>query len=328
MSLAVDRTERFYRIDQLLQSRKPVVPVSDFLTELGVSLATFKRDLEYMRDRLHAPIIWDRDQNGYRFAEQSKQGPKYELPGLWFNPSEAQALLTMEHLIESLEPTLLGKYLEPLKTRLAALLSSGDHSIDEVRHRIRILTLGTRRHEPKHFSLVASAVLTRQRLRLTYYNRMKDEVSTREISPQRLVHYRNNWYLDGYCHERKGIRSFALDAMKDIAIEPRKAKDIPDRELNEFLSSGYGIFSGTNVKWAELRFSPAHARYVSLGEWHSKQKSRFEPDGTYVLEIPYTDDKELIMDILRYGPNVTVVRPQSLRETVASLLKASAALYE
>src|SRR5437868_3316048 len=85
MNLTMDRTERFYKIDQLLQNR-PTVPIREFLDALGVSLATFKRDLEYMRDRLNAPIVWDRDSNGYRFEQAKGAGARYELPGLWFNP--------------------------------------------------------------------------------------------------------------------------------------------------------------------------------------------------------------------------------------------------
>src|SRR6185295_3745554 len=113
------------KIDQLLQGRQPdVVPIGTFLEELGVSLATFKRDLEYMRDRLNAPIVWDRDASGYRFEQQAPgAGARYELPGLWFNPGEAQPLPTPEHLIESMEPSLLAPHLDPLKTRLTALLS-------------------------------------------------------------------------------------------------------------------------------------------------------------------------------------------------------------
>ena len=327
MTLTVDRTERFYRIDQLLQSRRPVVPVRDFLEELGVSLATFKRDLEYMRERLHAPIIWDRDLNGYRLKDPPEDGPRYELPGLWFSPQEAKALLTMEHLIGSLEPTLLGAHLQPLKARLSALLSAGDHSVEEVRRRIRVITLGARRHEPRHFSRVAAAVLGRQRLALTYYNRMRDEVTQREVSPQRLIYYRSNWYLDAYCHLRTAIRSFALDAVRDVTTVTQPAIDLPDGDLDEFLASGYGIFSGTRVQWALLKFSPERARYVALEEWHPRQKARMEPDGGYVLEIPYAEDKELIMDILRYGPEVEVLRPKSLRAQVAALLERSAALY-
>lgn len=323
----MDRTERFYKIDHMLQSRGRV-KVTDFLEELGISLATFKRDLEYMRSRLNAPIVWDRDENAYRFEEgRGGKGPKYELPGLWFTPTEAQALLTLEHLVESLEPALLGAHVKPLKARLAALLSSGERSADEVRKRIRVIPFGARRHRPKHFELIASAVIGRQRLALGYYNRMKDEVTAREVSPQRLVHYRNNWYLDGWCHLRNDLRSFSLDAIRDVTVVAGKVKDVPDAELDETLAVSYGIFSGRKVQWATLRFSAERGRYVSLEEWHPKQKASFERDGRYLLEVPYSSEKELVMDILKFGPEVEVLAPESLRATVCRLAEQTAAKY-
>jgi len=327
MNLTVDRTERFYKIDQLLQHRPAPVPIRDFLDELGVSLATFKRDLEYMRDRLNAPIVWDRDANGYRFEQAKGAGARYELPGLWFNPGEAQALLTMEHLIESLEPSLLGPHLQPLKTRLTALLSTGDHSAEEVRRRIRVIPFGTRRHEPKHFAVCASAVLGRRRLKIAYFNRTRNETTEREVSPQRLVHYRANWYLDAWCHLRNDIRSFSLDAVRAAEPVDAKAKDVPDARLDEVLASGYGIFSGEKVQWAVLRFTPERARYVSQEEWHPKQRAKWLPDGSYQLEVPYSSDKELAMDILKHGPEVEVMGPAPLREEIRRLLERAGGRY-
>ncbi|MGQ0577599.1 MAG: helix-turn-helix transcriptional regulator, partial [Betaproteobacteria bacterium] len=102
----MDRTERFYRIDQLLRASQ-MVPAKRFLAELQISLATFKRDIEYMRSRFHAPIKWERATNGYSFTTPPQGAPRYELPGLWFNPSEIHALLAMEHLIERMQPGLL-----------------------------------------------------------------------------------------------------------------------------------------------------------------------------------------------------------------------------
>jgi predicted DNA-binding transcriptional regulator YafY len=327
MNLTLDRTERFYKIDQLLQTRRPVVKVREFLDELGISLATFKRDLEYMRERLNAPIVWDRDLMGYRFEEQRARGPKYELPGLWFNPEEARALLTMEHLIEGLEPSLLGPHLAPLRTRLTALLTTGDHSAGEVRRRIRVIPFGARKHEPRHFSLIASAVLGRQRLRIEYFNRMRGDVTEREVSPQRLVYYRANWYLDTWDHLRNDIRSFSLDAVRKAEMLATKARDVPDAQLDEVLASGYGIFGGRKVQWATLRFTAERARYVSLEEWHPKQKARWEEDGRYVLEIPFTSEKELVMDLLKHGAEVEVLEPAGLRRELAARAQAVVELY-
>ena len=327
MNLTVDRTERFYRIDQLLQARR-LVPVRDFLDELGISLATFKRDLEYMRERLNAPIIWDRDRNGYRFEEPPARGPRYELPGLWFNPQEAQALLTMEHLLEELEPSLLGPHLAPLRTRLAALLSTGDHSVDEVRKRIRVIPFGARRHESKHFALIAATVLGRQRLRLTYFNRTRDETTEREVSPQRLVYYRANWYLDAWCHMRDDLRSFSLDAVRAAELVASRAKEVPDAELDAVLASGYGIFSGRKVRWATLRFTPERARYIAAEEWHPKQRARWGKDGSYVLEVPFSSEKELVMDILKYGADVGAVSPDAFRKQVRARAQALLRTYD
>ena len=323
----MDRTERFYKIDHLIRERG-IVPVQDFLRELEVSLATFKRDIEYMRSRHYAPITWDREQGGYRFEDPQPGAPKYELPGLWFSPREAQALLTMEHLLESLEPSLLGAHVKPLKARLSALLSAGDHSAEEVRRRIRVIAFGARRHEPKHFQLVASAVLGRERLKLTYWNRTKDQVTEREVSPQRLVHYRENWYLDAWCHLRNDLRSFALDAMRGVEMVAGKVKEVPDKELDEVLASGYGIFSGKKVQWATLRFTPERARYVAMEEWHPKQRARWGKDGSYVLDVPYSSEAELLMDILKFGADVEVTSPSALRESVRNRTTATTRLYE
>ena len=75
--------ERLHRIKYMIQARK-CVPIQDFLDELEISKATFKRDLEYLRDRMNASIVFDRAEGGYRF-DKPNAGEKIELPGLWFS---------------------------------------------------------------------------------------------------------------------------------------------------------------------------------------------------------------------------------------------------
>ncbi len=319
----MDRTERFYRIQQLLR-RSRIVPVRTFMRELEVSLATFKRDLEYMRSRLNIPIVWDRELSGYRY---DKAVPVQELPGLWFSDAEIYALLTMQRLLESLEPGLLGPHVAPLLERLKAAIGSGAHPATEVHKRIRILHLAKRTLPPQYFQLAATAVLQRKRLQIRYYSRARDEETVREISPQRLVHYRENWYLDAWCHLRQDIRSFAVDAIREATLVEEKALDLSDEKLDAVLAAGYGIFSGPQVEWAVLRFSAQRARWVAAEQWHPQQRSRTEADGSYVLEVPYSDPRELTMDILKHGADVEVLSPVNLREQVAAALRNAAAVY-
>ncbi|MDP3612017.1 MAG: WYL domain-containing protein, partial [Rubrivivax sp.] len=120
----------------------------------------------------------------------------------------------------------------------------------------------------------------------------------------------------------RGLRSFAVDAIRSASVLKAQAIDVPDGELDEVLGAGYGIFAGRRVCWARLRFSAERARWVAAESWHPNQRGRFETDGSYLLELPYADPRELVMDILRHVPEVAVLGPKALREVVAEKLRA------
>jgi len=323
----MDRTERFYKIDRLLREVR-VASVALLLEKLEVSPATLKRDLEYMRNRLRAPIVFDREAGGYRLERETPGDAQYELPGLWFSPAEIHALLTLRHLVANLRAgSVLGPHVEAVTARLAAALGRGDHSADELARRVRILDMASRDVKIEHFELVGSALSRRRRLKIAYYGRARGDLSERVVSPQRLVHYRDNWYLDAYCHWRDDLRSFAVDAIRAAQMLDDPAMDIADATLDAALGSGYGIFSGAAIEWARLRFTPQRARWVSAEQWHPQQRSHREPDGSYVLEIPYSDPRELTMDILRHGADVEVLAPTALRDQVVAALDAARGRY-
>lgn len=322
----MDRTERFYRIQTLLRQRR-LVRTQEFLEELEVSKATFKRDLEYLKERMHAPIVYDRHEEAYRFETGVADEVQWQLPGLWFTAAELQALLTMDRLLGELQPGVLGDVIGPLRKRLRELLERGEHSAADIERRIRILAIGSRRVEPKHFNVLTTALLSRRQLQIRHLRRRDGRSLDRVVSPQRLVHYRDNWYLDAWCHERRDLRTFAVDAIETATVTGQTAHDVDEAQLDQHFTSGYGIFAGTETQEAVLRFTAERARWVANEVWHAKQSGEWQPDGTYVLRLPYAQAPELVMDILRYGPDVCVVAPESLRDEVAMKLRAAAALY-
>jgi predicted DNA-binding transcriptional regulator YafY len=322
----MDRTERFYKMEQLLRAHK-VVTRRQFMDEVGVSLATFKRDLEYMRERLHAPIAFNSERGGYELLEVGGDGPRFALPGLWFNPSEIQALLTMDALLGDMQPGLLAPHVEPLRARLEMLLEKGDVQPAEVRRRVRMLPLGARRQPPGVFETIAAATLKRRKLSLHYRARSTGEATERVVSPQRLVHYRDNWYVDGWCHLRDGLRKFSVDAVVGAQMLDDKAKTVDMNAVEREFNSGYGVFAGEAVQWARLRFNPQRARWVALETWHPEQRGRMESDGSFVLDVPYADTRELLMDILKFGADVEVLGPESLRQVVANEVRRMAAVH-
>lgn len=322
----MNRTERFYKIDQMLHERR-VVPIEVFLEELDVSRATFKRDIEYMRDRLHAPIVWDRDAGGYHFENVKTTGPAYELPGLWFSAGELYALLAAHKLLGDIEPGILASHVAPLQARLAALLEASGHSATEVTQRVRLLSMAKRTVESRFFTDITIALLERKRIEIDAWNRGRNETNTRTISPQRLVHYRDNWYVDAWCHLRNDLRSFSVDAIQRVKVLREKARNVASAKLDAHFTSAYGIFGGQATAWAILRFSPERARWVQSERWHSEQQAEVLPDGSYRLRVPYADARELLMDILRHGRHVEVEGPESLRRLVADEVSALTGMY-
>lgn len=319
--------QRLQRINFMIQARQ-CVPLQDFLNELEVSKATFKRDLEYLRDRMGANIVYDRMMGGYRFDNNLTVGKKFEMPGLWFSEEEATALVLTQALLAGLDQGgLLGPHLEPLQNIIDGILGRSETTTKELRKRLKVFGMSARKSSIDSFEAVGHALLKRERLRITYYAKGVNETTERDISPQRLIYYRDNWYLDAYCHLRKGLRSFSMDGVQKAIPLNEKAEEIPEKQLNEHFGESYGIFSGKATQRAKLKFTPERARWVATETWHKHQETSFDKDGNYILEFDYNQDPELIMDILKHGSEVEVISPPSLRKKVRDELNKALNRY-
>lgn len=316
--------ERIAKIVRLIRKRR-AAPMALLLDELEVSEASVKRDLAFLRDRLGCPLEWDRRARGWVIRDDLAEGGRFELPGVWFDSSEVFALLTMLHLVEGVQPGLLEEHVGPLKSRLRSMLAEGTKSTRPIERKLRLIHFAPRKVEPKHFQMIAGALLYSKRLRLQYWNRDRKESSDREISPQQLVHYRENWILDAWCHDKRALRSFALESILSVRVLSDAALEVSQQEMQEHFRSGYGIFAGAARHRARLKFTSGRAQWVDKETWHHDQLSEYLPDGSYVLEVPYSNDQELVMDLLRHSPEVEVLGPPELREKLHAALCAAAA---
>ncbi len=317
--------DRIYALHKQLSGARHPIPKATLETRLECSPATVKRIIRDMRLYLDAPIEYDREYNGYYYDGEADA--RFELPGLWFDASELVSLLAMDQLLETLEPGLLSADLAPVRRRLERILESQAMGTGEMSARTRVLR-ATARRPGSAFADVAAATAMRRRLSMRYHGRARDAVSERSVSPQRLVYYRDNWYLDAWCHASNGLRSFSIDRIQSAEIIDHRADDMDAATLDAQLGGGYGIFSGSAAHTAILRFSAAAARWVADEQWHPDQVGIWHEDGRYELRVPYAAAEELLRDVLAYGPEVEVVGPPALRDAAAGRLAAAAAIYE
>jgi predicted DNA-binding transcriptional regulator YafY len=322
----MDRYERILTLHRMLKSARYPVPLARVMEDLDCSRATAYRDIAFLRDALGAPIDSEGDEAAFHYA--SDEAERFELPGLWLTSEELQALLALNQLIDRTGPGILAGALAPVRKRIDGLLSNQTDGKSFPLERIRVIGYGARRVDEISFKNVASAVLERRRLQFEYRARSTNQATTRTVSPQRLTHYRDNWYLDAFDHDRDALRSFALDRIARASVLDTIALDLDEAELNQHLASSYGIFSGVPKATATIRFSAHAARWVADEHWHSQQQGQWLADGHYELKLPYSNSRELLMDVLKYGPDAEIIAPVSLREEMKIMLQLAQGAYK
>jgi predicted DNA-binding transcriptional regulator YafY len=322
----MSKVERLYHLHNILNQRRTPISRQDLMERLECSQATLYRLVNELRDFLGAPIEQDPDTRGF-YYDRSYEQP-FELPGIWISPAELQALLTARQVLANVQPGLLEGELESIQGRITSLLQQRGVEAEGGESRIQIQNVAGRAVPARMFQDVLAALVRRRRLRIRYHGRRRDEESERAISPQRLTQYRNSWYLDAWCHRADGLRSFALERIREQELLDEEAIEVPPNELSDHFDQSYGIFSGPAEHTAELRFSPEMARWVSEEIWHPAQEGSFEPDGSWLLRVPFGSARELTMDILRYGAEVEVLAPDFLRDAVAAEAGRTAGLYQ
>lgn len=315
-------------------------PVSKQLIQdkLECSAASVERYLTELRDTYNLTVEYDRERNGYELLQADDD---IELPSHLFTTQEINALLLIDQIINNLEPGFLEKDTQTLKNHLARIRTKfsgvdADEAIEQSANRIRMINIGKRAGNSKYLSLVTQAVLQGKQVTIRYGGRSGNKSITeqmtadlpRNLSPQRLTHYRDNWYLDAWCHTQQALRTFAVERISELELHKKPRKTLSHDTLNEHYAQTFGIFGGKIKGIAKLKFTPHRSQWVAEEIWHKDQQGSWLDDGSYILEIPYGSDIELIGDILKYGNDVEVLAPQALRDKVIDKIRSMLEQYE
>jgi predicted DNA-binding transcriptional regulator YafY len=323
----MDRFDRIYRLHGQLSNRHTPITLKQIMEHLECSKATANRMIETLRDTLNAPLEYSREHNGYFYNQDSSVQP-YELPGLWFSAEELQGLLICQQILQDISPGILSEQIKTLQKRITTMLSKANSLQAVVADKIQFTAIGRRLKDDSVFKRIASGLFSEKRLFIQYHARGQDgTVSEREISPYKLVFYRDNWYLCTRCHLRDELRIFSVDNIRQVTILPQPVQAIDAKELDQYLHSAYGIFTGKAEHIAVLEFSSTRAQWVADEYWHPDQQGQWLDNGNYQLSIPFKHSPELLMDILKYGADVKVIAPAFLQQAVKNHIQAMQKVY-
>lgn len=319
----MDRLDRLQQLHRIWVTHKFPVALSELAKRLECSERTVQRDIDFFRDQFAAPVEYCRQHKGWQYAPSADQ---FELPGLWLTSAELQSLALVTNLLDDLGEGVLGTELKIVEQKLNQLLEAHHISRSGFDRHIKVLPVNHRYMASKTFAKVCEALLKRYQL-TAIYKSYTHQQTERTLSPQTLVYYRENWYLDAWCHLRQELRTFSLARFEQLNVVEQPAEKVPEDVLTEHFTQGYGIFSGKAKHTAKLRFYPEVAREIACQQWHPAQQGEWDGDD-YLLTIPYSDPRELVQDILRHIPNVFVESPVSLRRQVQTRLHAGLELFQ
>lgn len=317
----MDKLDRFQSLHRIFTSRRKPVALSVLAAQMECSEKTVKRTMEDMKLYFNAPIEFFREGKGWQYSRDIR----FELPGLWLTGAELQSLTLLLHVLEGFGNGLLNEELSVVEAEIHHLLKARGISPVTFSERIKVLPLGKRQVTDKVFTLAGEALLKSKRLHIAYSD-YQGKKTQRNISPQTLVHYRDNWYLDAWCHLRRELRVFSLARITTAALLTEAAQAVSKEDKQKHFADSYGIFSGKGRHVARLRFLPQIAREIALQQWHPQQQGAWEGDD-YLLSFPYSDDRELICDIQRHLPYVIVEAPAELKKRVQNRIHAALELF-
>ncbi|MDD2672513.1 MAG: WYL domain-containing protein [Syntrophales bacterium] len=309
--------ERFLWFDHEVRNKK--FPNAATLAEkFEVTPKTAQRNIEFMKERLRAPLQYVAGRRGYVYEDDA-----WELPGFWLDEEKLTSLLIAYRLASSIPDSALKTSLEAFLDHVLARLShTGAVSLAELNEKVSVKNIEYSMTGEPIFHRVLEALLRSEAVAIKYYSPHKNEYTTRDILPLHLLQYMGTWHIIAWCALKNGLRDFVLSRIGAVTPSERVvAARVPGSSVKEYIRRNFGIMNSAEAVEVCLRFSPAVAPWIAEQVWHPAQQVRREADDALCLTFPVADFREVRREILKYGSQVEVVSPKELREEVKKEIK-------
>lgn len=316
--------ERFLWFDERVKAH--AYPNAAKLAErFEISTKTAQRAIEFMRDRLAAPLEYVPAERGYHYTDDA-----YELPGSWIGAEELTALLVAYRLASTIPDKKLKRSCAEILKRILARHGVGDAiSMEDLEEKVSVKNIAYSRANGRVFHQVLEHLLHSRPLAIEYYSPHQDKSTRRDILPLHLLHYMGTWHIIAHCGLKNDLRDFVVSRIKSLkTTEHELAPAISAGQVKAYIRRHFGIMHSPTTTTVRLRFSPTCAPWVAEQVWHPTQELDREPDGALILTFPVADFREIKREVLKHGAQAEVLSPESLRQEVKDEIRKMAKLYQ
>lgn len=292
---------------------------------IEVNTRTAERDIGRLRDLFGAPIEFDRTRRGYYYTEP------FEMPPVRLGEGEAIALFLGQRLLSQCRGTPFEEFVQQAMEKIQVLLPRSvvvdvQRTLGTVSFQVEPLR-GEELEVAERYELLVKAAVERKSVFMEYYTASSGKVSERLIDPYHLRMADGAWYCIAYCHERKSVRTFALDRIIHLEITGESFEIPSDFSVEDYLADSLFIERG-EPREVVIEFDATQAAYIRGREWHKSQKLTELKDGGLRMTMTIGGLGELKRWIMSMGRHAWVVEPPELRDKIRGELAAALENYQ
>lgn len=301
-------------------------PNCDSLSDhLEVHRRTVERDIGRLRDLFGAPLEYDPARRGYHYTSP------FDLPAVRLTEGEAIALFLGQRLLMQCGGTPYESAVRQALAKIRTLLPrqvemSTERALRAVSFHVDPLR-GEELELAERYSVLVKAAEEQLTVEMDYYTPARETVTHRRMDPYHLRFVEGAWYCIGFCHERKEVRTFALDRMVELALTGEKYRRLADFSLDEYFSSSWVLERGEPTR-VVIEFDPEQAKYVRGRQWHQSQQCEEQPGGSLGMTLVIGSLGEIMRWVMSFGSHARVLEPSQLRDRIETELEATLKFYK
>lgn len=280
---------------------------------------TVQRDLDVIRHKLRIVVSKKPRHGGYAIEHMP------HLPTVAYSFSEALALLQAARLAQA-SPGANSAELAAAIARLESLFPV--ELVPFLRRAAEKLPgRALRAHRQEMLFLLHRALVERRQVRVHYATASRrGHANWRLVHPYHLLPYDRSWQLVAYCCLRRQVLLFKVDRVLEAEISDETFVETEDFDLETYLGDAWGVMRGSPnpAEDISLLFEQEWGRWVSENDWHPSQQVEELADGRWRVQFHVCANPEMLSWLMRFGDQVYVEQPQSLRDELREMHRRAA----
>jgi len=250
--------------------------------ELGVSVRTIQRDVDYLRGTIGAPLGYDGRRRGWYYTEDT-----FFLPNVLATADDLLALLLIRQAIEQYAGTPYADAARRAFDRIEQALPERERLAAEwVKSKVAFTDFPPPEIQQDVWQAILESLRTSHTLEIAYAKPGK-KAETRRVDPYGLIVSEGDWYLYAHDHLRDARRTFLLARIKSARVTEESYRVPTDFDLAAYVRAGFGGLQADSepVRTVRITFTKVASPLAAERMWHTGQREAWDTLGRLSIEI-------------------------------------------